>query len=155
LIYWLIVVSSFRPEVAQFISSGRAADIFSLGALYLEVVALCDGQRLEDCRKFRLDQDGSYQANLPHLDRWFKAFSEASNGILVIIKGMLSLEPDKRPTAEQVKIRLAANARLMARRSVLHTPYDLRYHGTCCRPVNIGAANQDLPEDEDHVDEAG
>ena len=43
----------FAPEVAKYERSGRSADMFSLGCMFLEMVALCRGGSLQDLRRLR------------------------------------------------------------------------------------------------------
>lgn len=63
------------PEVAKFEMWGRAADIFSLGCVFLEmqtVLCCCTIEQLEDFRTGNMDDsmDMSYQQNLPRVLEW-------------------------------------------------------------------------------------
>ncbi|ORY19806.1 kinase-like domain-containing protein [Clohesyomyces aquaticus] len=93
----------FAPEVADYTPSGRAADIFSLGYIYLEICVLYTWGNLDHLKSLRLNSDQSYHANLNRVDEWFGLFkyvqSPRSQLLQAEIKRMLSKEPRARPTA--------------------------------------------------------
>lgn len=97
----------FAPEVARFLPSGRAADIFSLGCILLEIVTLNAEGTLNGLRALRTAQDGSFQANLQNIDYWFN-FPKSSPGgrrfqhLLLQIKQMLAEDPQLRPTTGKI-----------------------------------------------------
>lgn len=97
----------FAPEVARFLPSGRAADIFSLGCILLEIVTLNVEGTLNGLRALRTAQDGSFQANLQNIDSWFN-FPKSSPGgrrfqhLLLQIRQMLAEDPQLRPTAGEI-----------------------------------------------------
>jgi serine/threonine protein kinase len=100
------------PEVVRQDMRGFAADIFSLGCVFLEMVAALARKRdvLLDIRKQNLSGDDSYQANLPTLqeitlemsrdDAWVPCTLDDYNPM---IKAMLNYDPDLRPTAVDLK----------------------------------------------------
>lgn len=63
------------PEVANFEMWGGAADIFSLGCVFLEVQTVLCGRTIEELKDFRTDHeddtvDMSFQANLSRVLDW-------------------------------------------------------------------------------------
>jgi serine/threonine protein kinase len=61
----------FAPEVAEFKPNGYAADIFSLGCVFLEMIGLCNKYSLAFMRTLRPQRDGSFHANLRAILHWF------------------------------------------------------------------------------------
>jgi serine/threonine protein kinase len=93
----------FAPEVAAFEPNGRAADIFSLGCILLEMFILCDSSTLEALRALRPDRDQSFQANLDRTQEWCSLLAHHQSGrgahLVSQIRQMLLREPMLRPTA--------------------------------------------------------
>ncbi|KAH7075332.1 kinase-like domain-containing protein [Paraphoma chrysanthemicola] len=60
------------PEVYQYESRGRSADIFSLGCVYTEVLTVLAGDHPTDFADFRRGDgtDESFHANLPRVTEW-------------------------------------------------------------------------------------
>jgi serine/threonine protein kinase len=100
------------PEVIRQDKRGFPADIFSLGCVFLEMLAVLEDQRhaLIDIRRRNPGGDLSYQANLPALwplnllngkivGKYDSGFSDQIGGA---IKSMLEYHPDLRPTALQL-----------------------------------------------------
>jgi serine/threonine protein kinase len=131
--------------MAQFEPSGKAADIFSLGAMYLEMIALCDHKRLDFMRKLRPDRDHSFQANLSHSQSWLDAISpttqETDSDLLKLISEMLAFDPTKRPDTVEVNARLSVYTSDLEQHLQAGT-YSLRYYDTCCRHVYLGHREQ-------------
>jgi len=117
------------PEVFAFDARGRAADVFSLGCVFLEitcVIANMDLQEFADARRGNSD-DISFHANLDRIVNWArtslfssllrsqgsKSGSRALEKVICLqvislqIK-MVSLVPSMRPTAAEVRSRLAS-----------------------------------------------
>ena len=95
----------FAPEVANWLPSGRAADIFSLGCIYLEIVTLICQIPLKELKLLRPAMDSSFQANLDHVDKWFELLQptvdrDYRSHLLIEIRRMLNPDPQKRPSAE-------------------------------------------------------
>ncbi|KAF2203151.1 kinase-like protein [Delitschia confertaspora ATCC 74209] len=99
----------FAPEVAQYRPSGRAADIFSLGCIYLEIATFFLQGTLANLRSLRPDMDTSYQANLNRSPQWFKQLKTTSpryRHLLLEVEQMLEFAPELRPTAAELHRRL-------------------------------------------------
>ncbi|KAI9702946.1 MAG: hypothetical protein M1836_008160 [Candelina mexicana] len=61
----------FAPEVARYERRGRAADIFSMGCVFLEVFTVYLGFTLTEFADFRkIDGDASFHRNLDRVSRW-------------------------------------------------------------------------------------
>ncbi|KAH7400518.1 kinase-like domain-containing protein, partial [Phaeosphaeria sp. MPI-PUGE-AT-0046c] len=99
----------FSPEVAAWQPNGRAADIFSLGCVLLEIIVLHDRGTLEHIRQNR-SQDPSFHSNLDRVDIWCNMVNDDSRSamfhVLREIKYMLSKDAAMRPTAHEVLTRV-------------------------------------------------
>lgn len=98
----------FAPEVAAFEPSGRAADIFSLGCIFFEMISLCIGYTLDETTRLRVKNDKSFQANLDAITHWFKferIFSRmpADEYFLGLVRSMMTVNPIERPSAESIE----------------------------------------------------
>jgi serine/threonine protein kinase len=92
----------FAPEIAEYAKSGRAADIFSLGCILLELLHLLANKSLRSLKSLRPELDMSYQANLHHIDEWFLGFEKDSartQHLLLEIRQMLEKDPQNRCSA--------------------------------------------------------
>jgi serine/threonine protein kinase len=124
----------FAPEVAQFEPNGRFADIFSLGCVFLEMIGLCNGYSLEFMKTLRPEKDCSFHANLDNILYWFD-FSGTAVGtsvdqhLMALVRQMLSLSPEQRPTAFEIgtRLRLLDGFRMPTRSMPLWGP--------CCDPA--------------------
>ncbi|CAI6335657.1 unnamed protein product [Periconia digitata] len=96
----------FAPEVANYKPSGRAADIFSLGCVILEILLICQHDTLEEIRQVRSELDKSFHANLSRITKWVRenlftaTLFEGQLGI--IICHMLEEDAGDRPDAGRV-----------------------------------------------------
>jgi serine/threonine protein kinase len=118
----------FAPEVATFKKSGRPADIFSLGCIFLEMVALLGSVPLDELKVLRPEQDGSFQANLQHKTSWFTLLGSDSvqlQHLLCEIESMINEDAKSRPLAFQLDRHLAIIAQFGGNRS-------RPLHGPCC-----------------------
>jgi len=100
----------FAPEVAAFKRNGRSADIFSLGCIFLEILTAVKYGTPGSIRMSRPAMDGSFQSNLNRRQQWLQmlnAESPSHKHLLCEIENMLDIDPRKRPTAFQLKSRLA------------------------------------------------
>lgn len=116
------------PEVAQQTTRGPPADIFSLGCVFMEILATllstegnCQQERL---RQFRIGStDNSYQANVENVVQWYESQKRSAAARLLqislvkwchlggdsgvklesLLPRMLSISPEKRPTAAELK----------------------------------------------------
>lgn len=57
----------WAPEVANYEPSGRSADVFSLGCIFLEMTHVYYRKPLEILQDYMEDRDHSFQANLGHI----------------------------------------------------------------------------------------
>ena len=134
----------FAPEVANRDGSGRAADVFSLGCIFLEMFCSCTlSDTLTESLK-RLhpvkDSNGShFQANIEHIHNRLvpsvvsSIRARVQQHLLVEIKHMLSANPKARPTAAELKTYLGHVDSF--RRKNTHDWKDWPTHGACCLPV--------------------
>jgi serine/threonine protein kinase len=118
------------PEVSSYEKSGRSADIFSLGCVFLEMaIVLSHNHTLEDVDKLRPLKNQSYEANLDHIDQWL-ALAEPTETktqhLLDEIKQMLNHDRARRPTAKA----LALNISIMDEYNDNQQTKSL--HGPCC-----------------------
>jgi len=100
----------FAPEVAAFKRNGRSADIFSLGCIFLEILTAVKYGTPGSIRMSRPAMDGSFQSNLNRRQQWLQmlnAGSPSHKHLLCEIENMLHIDPRKRPTAFELKSRLA------------------------------------------------
>ena len=130
----------FAPEVAQYAPSGRAADIFSLGCILLEITIICLVGNLQPLVNLRPDRDRSYQANINRINEWLSAFyypsSPRAHHLLVEIRRMLSVNPQDRPSATEVGNHLALL-------DGFKTPSPGSLFGDCCRTVLMTVEEHD------------
>jgi serine/threonine protein kinase len=102
----------FAPEVAIYEASGRAADIFSMGCIFLEIITLCFEGSLSTSKGLRSQNDKSFQANLTVLHKWF-SFGRiatrtcADEHFLGLVRSMVQQDPNARPSAELVEEEVA------------------------------------------------
>jgi serine/threonine protein kinase len=108
------------PEVARFEPRGRAADIYSLGCVFLEMNTVYRGESLIDFEKFRRDnEDHSFQNSPDKIRQWILKLRgtirifEGNEGqlfhddhgvfdILDLIEKMLAEDPKERPLVAKV-----------------------------------------------------
>lgn len=101
----------FAPEVAQYLPSGRAADIFSLGCTFLEIITLCLHGSLAPLEALRPKPDdyNSFQANLTQMASW-RTLLESDvpiyQHLMCEITQMLAEAPEVRPNAHDLHRRL-------------------------------------------------
>ena len=122
------------PEVVCWEESGRSADIFSLGCVFLElVVALTPGVGLEGLRGLCPSKNRSYEANLNRVDDWMECVSKTgAPELLVSIREMLGSDKKARPSADVIWKRLI-DAKFLG-----YAPFQMFYEqtplcGDCCR----------------------
>ncbi len=151
----------FAPEVANYERNGRAADVFSLGCIFLEMFTVGFGGRLEHLQSLRPMKGHTFQENLDSLDSWLSYIESLTGGedhpvlnidehpsgrmtfrdrsllkldqkfIRNLVAWMLSRDPQSRPTTPAVLKAL--------RNSVVpgHNPSSLkaRFYGSCCAHI--------------------
>ncbi|KAF2132066.1 kinase-like protein [Dothidotthia symphoricarpi CBS 119687] len=99
----------WAPEMAEWKPSGRAADIFSLGCVLLEVFVLQEKGTLLHLRQRRSRRNPLFHANLDRIDEWVSIVETPDarqNHFVWEIRAMLSSEPKDRPLAADVLARL-------------------------------------------------
>lgn len=103
------------PEVMQPGPRGLSADIFSLGCVFAEILAVIASPTPEDNELKRLcevlanheEQDDSYQANIPALREWLAHLAEKIDNdwwheTCLVVSAMLDEKSERRPTAEHL-----------------------------------------------------
>ncbi|KAH6620574.1 kinase-like domain-containing protein [Boeremia exigua] len=120
----------FAPEVAAREPSGRAADMFSLGCIMLEILVLQHEGSLERLRVNASPKDSAFHANLENIDAWlsFRGIDDMSvldKHLVKVIRSLLSKAPEVRPSAD----RLLSGIRLC---SMVENP-SISVLGVCCR----------------------
>ena len=131
----------FAPEVASFEPSGRAADIFSMGCIFFEIMILCIGHTLELSTELRQSNDKSFQSNLARVEFWFFEENRSEPDptvnideyLLGLVRSMLRAEADQRPTAGMVESEIAMITQLCsAYRSMHFLPHGPGVYRHCC-----------------------
>jgi serine/threonine protein kinase len=118
----------FSPEVAAYEESGRASDIFSLGCILLEMVAVSNDYSLQTLKNLRQRKDTSFHANLSSILEWFNVVrvSVADKFLLCEVRMMLQDRPQSRPTIQHVSERLQLLDHFL--------PPAQSFHNICCSP---------------------
>ncbi|EON62509.1 serine/threonine protein kinase [Coniosporium apollinis CBS 100218] len=123
----------FAPEVAAFKPNGRAADIFSLGCIFLEMLLLLvKAAPMDAFKALRPEDDRSFQANLHRRHQWYRLLhvrGPVLEHLLAEIKMMIAVEPSRRPTAAELVEHLTL-INWFTRES------DVALWGECCAPAN-------------------
>jgi serine/threonine protein kinase len=91
----------FAPEVAEYLPSGRPADVFSLGCIFIEMMCVASCIPLREPQDLRPNRDHSYHANLQQTLLWVDSRLGRSPIALVIVE-MLRADPKLRPSALDV-----------------------------------------------------
>jgi serine/threonine protein kinase len=116
------------PEVARLEPRGRAADVYSLGCVFLEINTVYSRLPLAALEEFRVNnEDRSYQNNPQKLREWMLKLRQISTNnlaggffnIIDIIEKMVSPVPSDRPDIGTIC-------------SSLHLLGNLLYFGKCC-----------------------
>lgn len=103
------------PEV----QSGRAADIFSLGCVYSEMLTVIQGKQMKDLQLSRcssLDKTVlPFKICLPKVIEWIQQFAtkdkdELANTVVKLVVWMLTEDPGSRPKAGEAMQELRSNA---------------------------------------------
>ncbi|KAF2496934.1 kinase-like protein [Lophium mytilinum] len=101
----------FAPEVAAYERSGRAADVFSLGCIFFEMIMMANtGFSLDDLKHMRPREDCSFQANLWTIKGAIQSVTcEGNRGLqhlLYLIYRMLQGSAKQRPNIADIHIAL-------------------------------------------------
>lgn len=91
------------PEIAAYESSGRSADIYSLGCLFFEMAAI-SSYTLDEMRNFRPSMDGSFHNNTEGVSSAFVKFRGSPLGHLPmgLARTMMVKNPGGRPNIATV-----------------------------------------------------
>lgn len=99
----------FSPEVATWKPNGRAADIFALGCVLLEIIVLHDRGTLDHIRHNR-SSDPSFHGNLDQVETWCTTLTQETSStryhVLQEVRRMLTRDSSRRPTANELLIRV-------------------------------------------------
>ncbi|KAJ4982789.1 serine threonine kinase [Stagonosporopsis vannaccii] len=129
----------FAPEVADWQKNGRAADIFSLGCVLLEIIVLHADGTLKRIRDNRPKPNPAFHANLNSLDTWLP-FSDGCTSrehqLIKEVRAMLSKNPQQRPIAQELLRRL-----ILA--NELRMPGEPSIFGDCCRVEYVPSEQQE------------
>jgi len=123
----------FAPEVSAFEPNGRSADIFSLGCIFLEIVASSNNYSLYSLKHIRQARDCSFHANIESVIAWLDGFisiGSIDQFLMCLVRLMLRPKPQTRPTALQVKRYLRLLETFKAPLSTSTTPR--LFSGFCC-----------------------
>ncbi len=139
----------FAPEVAAYTPSGRAADVFSMGCIFFEIITLCMGHPLSKTKALREKYDASFHKNIDHIRDWLTSEEsrprQASDAFLLdLIRVMIGVEPEHRPSVYTVKEHLEL---IYGLEFTIDNPrFSLCYFHTCCAPND---AEKDLITDQE------
>lgn len=135
----------FAPEVAAHQISGRPADIFMLGCVFLEMCwSICMPQKT--MKDLAMVRRGPFQANLSAVRRQcLDCIEDASadphvttlQHLLLLIREMLDPDPAKRPNALKIKSQLVYFDGCRKKDNEKGDS-EWSFHGRCCQPVQIG-----------------
>jgi serine/threonine protein kinase len=135
----------FAPEVAAYQSHGRSADIFSLGCIFLEILALKAGYSLADLKRLRTANDQSFQANRNYIYKWFDVVCADvfEQHLLGVARYMIHPIPEKRPTAPEIDtyIKLLDGFKGWGLDSNTNRDTVSCLYGQCCRQIVTHIAN--------------
>lgn len=132
------------PEVAHFEKRNTAADIWSLGCVFMEMVTVLKGETVEAMRAFFEEHNSTYYfyGNISRFPEWAKKLrgmgSAKDDLIFKWVRGMLEEEAEDRPTAATLYEDIVAEC----------TAQHLPFCGSCC----LEAVDSSGIEDEDEDD---
>jgi serine/threonine protein kinase len=99
------------PEAANMKRSGRPADIFALGAVFLEMLTVHSGHKqLERFIDSRRSDNGRYASNVDEVFGWMNYLGNMRHidpwhsSILFLCRNMLQMERDQRPKADALML---------------------------------------------------
>ncbi|KAF3004395.1 hypothetical protein E8E13_010133 [Curvularia kusanoi] len=126
----------FAPEVAEWEPNGRAADIFSLGCILLEILILDQEGTLDRLRAARSTKNTAYHANLDKLNEWLPLREDVSPidyHLIREIRAMLSHNPRRRPSAAVLLQQLKYSDKLHNDKVDYAAGKSGSIFGSCCR----------------------
>ncbi|ORY17261.1 kinase-like domain-containing protein [Clohesyomyces aquaticus] len=127
----------FAPEVAGHGPCSRAADIFSLGCIFLEILWACVPENSQNSlRALRPNEDTlfhcSYHTNLRNRHQWIEGLSKKTlldRHLTLEVCQMLEIVPEIRPTAKELE------GFLFALESLNTASTEPILHSHCCVPA--------------------
>ncbi len=125
--------------MAEWRKNGRAADIFSLGCVLLEVLVLHQDGTLKRLRVDRSTNNPAFHANLDDMDAWLPIhhvddMSLCDLHLVKTIRSMLSAAPERRPSADQLLHNIGLADMMKDSRSS-------SIFGSCCRTPYISMSS--------------
>lgn len=132
------------PEVVRVESRNEAADTWSLGCVFLEMVTVLKGKTVEDMRRlFRARSENHYfHANHEGILEWMEQLQDCApttdNPVLGWVKSMLQPDQATRPTAAELTddiVEISTRCRVL-------------FCGSCCHQ---GADSSTENEDDGHL----
>ena len=118
-------------QVAEWEPNGRAADIFSLGCILLEILTLDQEGTLDRLRATRSTKNTAYYANLDRVNDWIPLRDDVSPidyNLIKEIRAMLSHDPTQRPSAQSLLERLRYCDMISSGTTGAHSIFN-----SCCR----------------------
>lgn len=134
------------PEVIRFEKRNTAADVWSLGCVFMEIVTVLKGESLGDMRTFFVSKTSNYRfyANINHLPQWAKTLRNTGlpkdDIVFKWVRAMLDEDGDERPTASELYDDIVKEC------NAQHVPFC----GSCCLEM-LGSSSAE--EDGGSVDD--
>jgi len=132
------------PEVAHYEKRNSAADVWSLGCVFIEMITVLKGQSVTTMRDFFKERSGNYRfyANIACLLEWIdklrKLGSAKDNTVFKWAGPMLQEHAEDRPTAATLYHDISAEC------ASGHVPFC----GSCCLEAVESSEFEDEDEDE-------
>lgn len=135
------------PEVIKFECRNAAADVWSLGCVFLEIATVVVGQTVECMREFFAERSGNYRfyANTANVKMWMDRLrglgARNDQVVLTWAEAMLQEDAKRRPSAVQLYTSIAAECEAKGR----------VFCGTCCLEVFDSSEDELVGEDDSWV----
>jgi serine/threonine protein kinase len=132
------------PEVAYYEKRNTAADVWSLGCVFMEMVTVLKGETVAAMRTFLEQRSGNYRfyTNIENMGQWAKKLratgSEDDNIIFGWVRGMLDKDAEDRPTASELYDHIVKEC------AKQHVPFC----GSCCVEDVDSSGVEDEGEDD-------
>ncbi|KAF2111877.1 kinase-like domain-containing protein [Lophiotrema nucula] len=135
------------PEVADYAPRNNSSDVWSLGCVYLEMLTVLEGLRLDQLAEFILEMGTglrSYHANMVAVSLWLDKLHgtlihESDNDLIPWIQAMVSEHRDSRPPAEVIASEIARARSVSGRIG--------EFCGICCRGEDERYIDVDMDDD--------
>jgi serine/threonine protein kinase len=132
------------PEVAHYEKRNTAADVWSLGCVFMEMATVLKGETIAGMRSFLQMRTGNYRfyANIEILGQWARKLrdsgAEKDNTVFKWVRAMLDKDADERPTASELYDDIVREC------SLQHVPFC----GSCCVEDVDSSGIEDEDEDD-------